>query len=248
MKRTSWVDDCMNLVQAAFFPSTCMLCGAPGAGGLDLCPGCLQALPWNTASCAACAAPLPLPVSPACAGGREGMVCGQCIQHPPPFDAALAPLLYRSPLDWLIQGFKFNQRLPPGRLLGELLARHLAEHVVAVPDLIVPVPLHPVRLHERGYNQALELARPLARQLGSPLAPGLVRRTRATATQSLLPAEERRRNVRGAFELTQPFKARHVAIVDDVIATGSTVGELARVLRGGGAEHVEVWAVARAGA
>ncbi|MEW6648246.1 MAG: ComF family protein [Pseudomonadota bacterium] len=227
----------MNFVQTAFFPSTCLLCGAPGSGGLDLCPGCLHALPWNGAACAVCAAPLPQPGT-----------CGHCLQHPPPYQATLTPLLYRPPLDWLVQGFKFNQRLPPGRLLGELLARHLVEHVVAVPDLIVPVPLHPARLHERGYNQALELARPVARRFGIPLAPERVRRTRATATQSLLAAEERRRNVRGAFELVRPLAARHVAIIDDVIATGSTVGELARVLRRGGAERIEVWAVARAGA
>lgn len=237
MKWTPWVDDCMQFVRSTLYPPTCLLCGAPGADGLDLCPGCLHSLPWNTASCTFCAAPLPLPGT-----------CGQCLNHPPPFDAALTPLLYRPPLDWLVQGFKFNQRLPPGRLLAELLARHLEQHVITVPDLIVPVPLHPARLRERGYNQALELARPLARQFGIPLARGLVRRTRATATQSLLGAEERRRNVRGAFELVQTVGALHVAIVDDVIATGSTVGELARMLRRAGAGRIDVWAVARAGA
>lgn len=247
MKWTSWVDDCTKLVQSRLFPPLCLLCGAPGAGGIDLCPACLSALPWNVAACLRCAAPLPLPSSPACRGGAPH-VCGQCLNHAPPFDAVLAPLLYRPPLDWLVQGFKFNQRLAPGRLLGHLLRRHLAEHVVTVPDLIVPVPLHPARLRERGYNQALELARPLARQFGIPLAHGLAQRVRATATQSLLSAEERRRNVRGAFALSRPLAASHVAIVDDVIATGSTVGELARLLRRAGAERIEVWAVARAGA
>lgn len=242
MKGMSWVDDCMNFVQSALFPSACLLCSAPGADDLDLCPACLRALPWNRSSCTHCAAPLP----PASAGAPQ--VCGQCLNHPPPFDAVLAPLLYRPPLDWLVQGFKFHQRLAPGRLLGELLAGHLAEHAVAVPDLIVPVPLHPARLRERGYNQALELARPVARRLRVPLVPERVRRTRATASQSLLAAAERRRNVRGAFELARPLAARHVAIIDDVMATGSTVGELARVLRRGGAERIEVWAVARAGA
>jgi len=247
MKRISRVYDCIRFVQALLYPPTCLLCGAPGHDGLDLCPGCLHALPWNSAACAICAAPLTLPASSA-GGGGEPHVCGQCLNHPPPFDTALAPLLYRPPLDWLVQGFKFNQRLPPGRLLGELLRRHLTEHVVTMPELIVPVPLHPARLRERGYNQALELARPLARQFGIPLAHGLAQRVRATATQSLLPAEERRRNVRGAFALNRPLAARHVAIVDDVIATCSTVGELARVLRRAGAERIEVWAVARAGA
>ncbi|PKM44627.1 MAG: amidophosphoribosyltransferase [Gammaproteobacteria bacterium HGW-Gammaproteobacteria-1] len=236
MKRIHLVDDCINYVQSLLYPPTCLLCGAPGADGLDLCPGCLRSLPWNTACCVRCAAPLP-------AAG----LCGQCLKRPPSFDAALTPLLYRPPLDWLLQGYKFNRRLPPGRVLAELLRRHLLRHVDTLPDLILPVPLHPARLRERGYNQALELARPLARALDIPLAAGLARRIRATATQSLLPAEERRRNVRGAFELAGPLRARHVAIVDDVIATGSTVGELARLLRRAGAERVEVWAVARAG-
>lgn len=236
MHRKRWVYDCINSVRLWLYPPTCLLCGAPGAAGLDLCPGCLRALPWNLSACRSCAAPLPMPGT-----------CGQCLSHPPAFDAALTPLLYRPPLDWLVQGFKFNQRLAPGRLLGELLARHVERQVSAMPELIVPVPLHPARLRERGYNQALELARPLARQFGIPLAPGLARRTRATATQSLLGAEERRRNVRGAFELIQPLTVRHVAIIDDVIATGSTVGELARLLRRAGAERIEVWAVARAG-
>lgn len=242
MKRISKVYNCMKFVQSLLYPPTCLLCGAPGAEGIDLCPACLDALPWNRSACRSCGAPLPRPDG----GGTH--VCGQCLIQPPPFDATLTPFLYRPPLDWLIQGFKFNQRLPPGRLLGALLARHLAEHVTALPQLIVPVPLHPARLRERGYNQALELARPLARHLDVPLAGGLVRRVRATATQSLLSGAERRRNVRGAFEVVRPLPAGHVAIVDDVIATGSTVGELARVLRRAGAERVEVWAVARTGA
>lgn len=241
MKRISKVYNCMKFVQSLLYPPTCLLCGAPGADGIDLCPACLHALPWNRSACRSCGAPLPRP------DGAGTHVCGQCLIQPPPFDATLTPFLYRPPLDWLIQGFKFNQRLPPGRLLGALLARHLAEHVTALPQLIVPVPLHPARLRERGYNQALELARPLARYLDAPLAGGLVQRVRATATQSLLSGAERRRNVRGAFALASPLPARHVAIVDDVIATGSTVGELARVLRRAGAERIEVWAVARAG-
>jgi len=204
---------------------------------MDLCPSCYSALPWNRTACLRCATPL---------SGSQGLVCGYCLRKPPAFDASLTPLRYQAPVDWLIQAFKFNQRLPQGRLLGQLLARYLAGQVDELPELIVPVPLHSQRLRERGYNQALELARPLARQLGLVCAPDLVRRTRATAIQSLLAARQRRQNVRGAFELLRPLSARHVAIVDDVIATGSTVGELARVLRRGGAERIEVWAVAHA--
>lgn len=236
MKRILRVDGCIQSIHSLLFPPTCLLCDAPGAEGSDLCAGCRAELPWNVAACERCAAPLPQPG-----------LCGACLKRPPRFDGAYAPLLYRPPLDWLLQGFKFNGRLPPGRLCGELLAEAVGRRGVPLPELIVPVPLHPSRLRRRGFNQALELARPVAARLGVPLAPRLCRRVRATATQSLLGAEERRRNVRGAFELAAPLEARHVAIIDDVIATGSTVGELARVLRRAGAERIEVWAVARAG-
>lgn len=227
---------CLNFIQSLLAPATCLLCGAPGEEPFDLCPGCRADLPWNHCHCQRCAAPLPQPG-----------VCGACLRRPPHFDLATAPLLYRPPIDHLLQGFKFHQRLTPGRLLGELLAEHLASREAALPELIIPVPLHPTRQRQRGYNQALELARPLARRLAISLAPEQCRRRRATETQSLLPAMARRKNVRGAFELARPLEARHVAIVDDVIATGSTVGELARVLRSGGAETIEVWALARAG-
>ncbi len=236
MKRISWVDDCITFIQSVLYPPTCLLCDAAGAAGRDLCAGCYAELPWNRTACAVCGAPLP-------AAG----VCGPCLRKPPPFEATFALLRYQRPVDWLLQGFKFNRRLAPGRLCGELLATALAERDEPLPQLLIPVPLHPSRLRERGYNQALELARPLARHLAIPIDHSLVRRVRATATQSLLPGDERRRNVRGAFELVRPLPARHVAIIDDVVATGSTVGELARVLRRGGAERIEVWAVARAG-
>ena len=236
MKRPRKVDGCISFIQSILFPPACLLCDAPGDGGDDLCAGCRAELPWNRAACERCAAPLPQPG-----------LCGACLKHPPPFDAAFAPLLYRAPVDWLLQRFKFNGRLPPGRLCGGLLAAALLPRATPLPQLIIPVPLHPSRLRRRGFNQALELARPVAAGLGVALAPQLCRRLRATETQSLLAARERRRNVRGAFELTAPLEVRHVAILDDVIATGSTVGELARVLRRAGAERIEVWAVARAG-
>lgn len=236
MSRLDSVYKWSNVVLDACYPPTCQVCGGAGARGIDLCLPCREELPWLGPCCNRCALPLPV------AG-----VCGQCQCHPPPFDAVLAPLRYQPPVDWLLQGLKFHGRLSAARLLGHLLGEALAARGTGLPDLIVPVPLHPARLAERGYNQALELARPLARQLGLPLAAGLCRRTRATDTQSLLPAAARRRNVRGAFTLTGPLPGSHVAIVDDVVTTGATVAELATTLRRAGATRVEVWAVARAG-
>jgi ComF family protein len=228
---------CIRTIQNWLFPSSCLLCGAPGEDNRDLCAACRRSLPWRGAACARCAAPL---------AQIEAAVCGRCLRAPPAFDASLIPLHYRTPLDWLIQGFKFNQKLPAGRLLGQLLAEHLAQRIERPPELILPVPLHPQRLRERGYNQSLMLAKPIARRLGVPLEPGLIVRQRATASQSLLSADERRRNVRGAFAIIQPLRVHHIAIVDDVVTTGSTVNELARELRRAGAKRIEIWALASA--
>lgn len=131
------------------------------------------------------------------------------------------------------------------RLLGDCLARALVEQGAARPELILPVPLHVSRLRERGYNQALEIARPLAQALNRPIAMRTCERVRATSPQAGLHANARRRNVRGAFQVKRPLRVRHVAIVDDVVTTGQTATELARALRRAGAVRVDLWAVAR---
>jgi ComF family protein len=117
---------------------------------------------------------------------------------------------------------------------------------VEPPEVLLPVPLHPARLRERGFNQALELARPLARRFDRPLLIDAVRRIRATPPQTGTDRGARRRNIRNAFALHRPLPWRHVAIVDDVMTTGSTVAELARLLRRNGVERVQVWVAARA--
>jgi ComF family protein len=145
----------------------------------------------------------------------------------------------------LIGGAKFRSRLNLARLLGQCLALSLSERDAEMPGLIVPVPLHSKRLRERGYNQALEVARSLGRELSIPIAAGCCARVLATAPQAGLEQKERRRNIRGAFDVLRPPPADRVAIVDDVVTTGSTVSELARVLLKAGVKRVDVWAVAR---
>ena len=115
-----------------------------------------------------------------------------------------------------------------------------------LPEAILPVPLHSTRLRERGFNQALELARPMAQALALPLLIHHSQRTRATVAQTSLSAKQRRKNIRGAFQVTQPLPARHIAIVDDVMTTGQTINELAKTLRKAGATHIDVWVCARA--
>jgi ComF family protein len=156
-----------------------------------------------------------------------------------------APYRYAAPLDRLIPALKFGGKLAHARLLGELLAEELAASGARRPELILPVPLHARRLRERGYNQALELARPVARALGLPLETRACTRLRATAAQSGLDLKARRANLRGAFAVPA-LGVKHVAVLDDVVTSGSTVAELARALARAGVERVDVWAVARA--
>lgn len=216
-------------------PLRCLLCGAPGADGMDLCAACAAELPRNLRCCARCALPLAEPAA----------LCGDCQRHPPPWDAAWTPFRYGWPLDHLETRFKFGRDLAAGRAL--VAAWQHEPMPLPVPQLLLPVPLHVRRLRQRGYNQALELARPLAGHLGVPLRHDLLQRARGTAAQTELDAVARRRNVRGAFAVragaTLPA---HVAILDDVMTTGATLAECARTLKRAGVARVDVWALARA--
>lgn len=145
----------------------------------------------------------------------------------------------------MIQGLKYRRELYYGRILGQLLSRHLA-HRQTRPELVIPVPLATARYRERGFNQARELARPVCRSLGLRLCGDLVERRRETREQAGLDRKERLKNTCDAFSLIAPLPARHVAIIDDVVTTGSTVNEVAKLLRSSGAEWIEVWAAARA--
>jgi ComF family protein len=196
--------------------------------------GCERDLPWNDGACPLCALP----------ATRAGGACGGCLRRPPRWDSAFALLRYEYPADGLIKVFKYGQRLAVGRVLGELMAERLAGR--PLPALILPVPLHPSRERERGFNQAMELARPLAAELGIGLDAGLCRRVRATPPQSTLDRRNRARNLRGAFVLRRTLNADEVAIVDDVVTTGATAAELTATLRRGGARRIEVWSAARA--
>ncbi|GAB4352976.1 MAG: ComF family protein [Gammaproteobacteria bacterium] len=226
-------------LQGWLYPPTCILCGAEGDGNRDLCTGCAADLPENSQCCSLCALPLPR--------ATADTICGHCLRRRPLFDRCLAAYRYEPPADELIHGLKFHRRLNHARLLGALLGDYLEARLDpgSPPECLIPVPLHPRGLRERGFNQAVELARPLAKRLGIPLEYAACRRTRSTEVQTGLTALERRRNLRGAFEVKSITRQAHVALVDDVVTTGSTANELARVLRRSGVKRVEVWAVCR---
>ena len=232
---TPLVDSTMRGIGALLWPPRCLLCGDAGEAGRDLCAACLSRLPWNRAACARCALPLP----------EAAPACGDCLRRPPPVEETRAVFVYGFPADRLLPRLKFHNGLAAGRLLAQLAAGHLANDA-ARPEAVVPVPLHHSRLRRRGYDQALELARPLARQLGLPLRDDLLRRVRATAPQSRLDAKARQRNLRHAFETraNAPLPA-HVALFDDVMTTGATVHAAARALRRAGVARVDAWVCAR---
>lgn len=175
----------------------------------------------------------------------EHSLCGECLQTAPPYQRTISPYYYRPPLIPLITQFKFKHRLVMARVFAALLARHIDPNQ-ARPECIIPVPLHPRRLRERGYNQSLEIALHLSKALDIPIDNRLCQRTRYTAPQTGLAAKERKRNVKNAFGLAGPCQYKHIAILDDVITTGHTITELARLLRKNGVEEIEVWSVARA--
>jgi ComF family protein len=213
----------------------CRLCGAAVAPGSAFCRGCTAELPWLGAACRRCAAPL---------AGADGQECGHCQQSPPAFTAATALFAYAPPVDRLIQDLKYHGRLDLARVLGDLLAERLRD--APRPELLLPVPLHPGRLRGRGYNQSLELARPLARRLGSALDLDGIARVRATAPQAELEKSARRANLRGAFAARRDYTGLSVTMVDDVMTSGHTADALARCLLKAGAREVDILVIARA--
>ena len=223
-----------NDASRLLWPSRCLVCAEPGLDGMDLCGDCNALLPRMRHACGRCAVPLPGPGT-----------CGACLRSISPVGRVHAACVYSAPIDRLLPRFKFHEDLAAGRLLSQLMTEAFAS--LERPDALVPVPLHVRRLRSRGYDQALELARPVARALRIPLQARLLVRRRATLPQSERDASARRRNVRGAFCVRGHASVpRHVVLVDDVMTTGATLHAAAAALLLAGAERVDAWVCARA--
>lgn len=228
-----------NRLMGLFYPPVCVLCQGPVAGDRLLCRACVEELPVIEHGCRQCGRILPQ---------TAGEVCGRCLHRRPPYDVVFAPFVYAPPLDQLVAEFKFRGRLTHATLFAQLLVTAAERKHMPPPAYLLPVPLHRSRLRERGYNQAIELARPLARHWNVRLDVNSVCRSRPTPAQMRLSARERLRNLRGAFEVRQGVRLpERVTIVDDVMTTGTTVGELTKTLHQAGVRRVEVWVLARAG-
>ncbi|MDH5516487.1 MAG: ComF family protein [Gammaproteobacteria bacterium] len=230
------------------YPHHCVLCLSalhPGSHKTqELCVDCQQTLPLIDHSCYQCGIPL--------AHASDKQLCGQCLQKPPYFDHAISIYHYQNPLVWLIQQMKFNNKMLFARLLAQLFAEqlllHQTQHRLPLPEAIIPVPLHYKRRYQRGFNQSEELARLIARQLDCFLDTQYIERRINSPQQSGLSARQRKKNVKGIFRVTnrQHKQYQHIAVVDDVMSTGSTVNELARLLKKTGIKKVDVWVLARA--
>src|SRR5262245_21529628 len=207
----------------------CALCGTR-SGREPVCGACEEGLPSLPEHCARCALPTP-----------GGSLCGSCLVNPPHFDGTIAIWLYEFPCDRLVQALKYRARLG----LAPFFARRLAERPLPPVDLVIPMPLHPERLAQRGFNQALEVARALARRTGLALEPRGAERVQNTVPQTELPYGERAKNIRGAFASRCDFSGKTVAVVDDVMTTGATLNELARILKRAGATEVHNLVMAR---
>ena len=224
----------------ALLPSCCVLCGKSGDNAL--CPGCRrQYIVPRGACCHQCAMPLP---------SGDGTRCGACLDDAPAYDATVAAVDYGAPLDQLVTALKFGGNLALAPLFAQLMRDALLHAPQApLPNLLVPVPLGERRLAGRGFNQAQEIARPLARATGIRLEARACVRLRDTDAQSALHPEQRRKNMRGAFSLAPAFVGKldglHVGVVDDVMTTGETLGELAATLKRFGAARVTNFVFAR---
>lgn len=220
------------------FPSRCILCKKTVNQAIEICPDCYSALPHNENCCQACALPLPEELG-------STVICGRCLRQPPTFDYAYSLFRYEGNVIGLVHQLKFGERISHARSIGEMLCSKLHQAGES-PDCLLPVPLHDLRLRQRGFNQSVEISRVIAKKSGISIEYDAVVRHRRTPAQTGLDAKQRKSNIKGAFTVAQVIDYQHVLIIDDVMTTGATVNELARLLKNNGVMRVGVMTIARA--
>jgi len=230
-------------------PRLCCLCGLKTDINRDLCTVCYRLLPWTDYRCYRCGAHVEKP--------NEHIQCEKCTERPPHFDRLCTLFDYRPPVTKLITGLKYANQFVHGKLLGELLIEGVNEWYAKtpLPEAIIPVPLHLKRFRQRGFNQVFELLKPLDKKHNQhkqnkhplPILWDAVIRTRHARPQSSLSALSRKHNLKEIFSVPNPLPFQHVAIMDDVVTTGSTASKLAEALKATGSiDRVDVWCIARA--
>jgi ComF family protein len=223
---------------AGISPWRCVLCSDP-AVGMDICEGCLTDLPWLGPACRGCGIPLP---------DYSLRLCGRCLEEPL-LDACVAALAYEYPVAQMVAALKYRRDVTYARVLGELLSIRLQDALeqgwIELPDMLLPVPLHPFRQLRRTFNQAELIAQHVGRLVQVPVGRHDLRRIRNTPAQTSLQRSARGKNLRNSFVSKGDLAGSRVAVIDDVVTTGATAKELSRVLKRSGAAEVQIWAVAR---
>lgn len=210
-----------------------MLCTAPDGGNLAICPQCLDDMPWlQQSACPQCALP-----------SYDSQICGDCIKSAPAFDITRALFRYDYPLNTMLQRYKYQQTLHIAKTFSSLMED--AFSTTKSFDRIIPMPLHPKRLAERGFNQSLEIAKLLAKKLRIQLDTGSCSRIKFAPPQASLPLKTRIKNMRGAFRCDESLAGQRIVLLDDVMTTGASLHELASTVKSAGASHVECWVIAR---
>ena len=230
----NWID----IIQYSLLPPSCILCENKGMERMDLCQPCFDAQIKVGSHCYCCAKQFEN-------DSLNLFLCGDCQKNPRAFNKTYAAYKHQGAIRYLINQCKFNGSYKYTRLLGLLLASHLRAQA-EYPELIIPVPLHPKRYQQRGFNQSLEIAKVIAKELSIPIDNRCCLRIKDTPHQVSLSAKQRHKNIENAFQLTEKPKARHIAILDDVMTTSATANELAKTLKLAGVSQVDVWVCARA--
>lgn len=244
------IRDLLHRLGWAIAPGCCILCGCDSRRQLDLCAPCEASLPAMPEHyCYQCAHPLHS-ASISELGSPAAQLCGQCLARPPLFQRSLCGWLYQYPMRELIGGFKYRHQFSYGRVLAQLLSKKVSAHYLPseLPELLVATPLHWRREFTRGFNQSEQLCRQLSKTLNIPRCRP-IRRVQATPPQQSLHAQQRRRNLRHAFRLapnaSRLLQGRRVALIDDVITTGTTANTISKQLLAAGAREVHIWGLAR---
>ncbi len=221
-----------QMFKASLFPQACLLCSASKGGSLGVCSDCLCDLPYHDqSSCPQCGLP-----------SFERQHCGSCLASTPDFDLTTAAFTYAYPISQVLQQYKYQQQLFLAETFANLMLQKLKPHNI---DLIIPMPLHPNRLQERGFNQSLEIARIIGKRSNIVVNSQAVARIKHSPPQASLPLKERARNMKGAFICHEDLSGLRIALVDDVMTTGASLNALAKAVKAKGAAHVECWLIAR---
>lgn len=232
MKHTKILKNVCAAILRVLIPEKCSLCRC--SSELGFCIDCQKLLPWAEFQCSICGAHLP-----------EPEICGRCQVSPPAYHDASIPFKYGQPISNQIQSLKYAEKMIYAVSMGKMLSLWIMKNVNDTPEIIVPMPLHYRRIMHRGFNQSNEISKVVGRHIGVAVDNSLLLRVKNTVTQTGLSEKMRKQNLRGAFAVKKTHSYRHVAVLDDVVTSGSTANEAARALIRSGVEKVSVWAISK---